>query len=103
MGTGLLTGCELEADSNTAPWSVDVNGTTDLKITNVGITNAFDENCIASGTRLSFSEVTATPDNSGEIGSVTLSGTGTAEGLGSAEAGGTLEAESPDNKTYGLT
>jgi hypothetical protein len=102
-GTGVLKGCQLIGHSNTAEgagsWTVDVT-TEHFTITNVQITDAFNEGCAAPGAILHFPEITAAPDNAEEISSVTISGLGESTGSGRAEATGTLTADQPG--TYGI-
>jgi hypothetical protein len=74
-GEGTFTGCELESDSTTTPWTVDVSST-DFVVTNVGITNNF-KNCLVPPANLSFPEVTASPEpEATKINCLKLSGNG---------------------------
>jgi hypothetical protein len=100
-GTGLLEGCELEANETNQP-DVDFEFGT-YRITSNVIQRTFQEGCIVPASLLTFPTITMTPDNAEAISSVTLSGEGIDDVTELAtEATGELEITGGDAGTYGI-
>jgi hypothetical protein len=74
-GTGVLTGCELESHSTNSPLTVDVTSS-DLRITNFEFNESFQGGCFMPASQRTFPEIMATPDATGAISALTLSGAG---------------------------
>jgi len=78
-GTGLLADCELVADSTNFLYHIAVTST-DFVVTKTGgtivINNTFDGNCIVPSAELTFEEITATPNSTSSIATISLHGDG---------------------------
>jgi hypothetical protein len=95
--------CSVTEDKSTgSPWLTHVTGTDRLSIVGTSI-DLTSKSCLLTEAAFAFPEIVATVNSTAAIGSISLSGTGTAEtnaGEGSVTVSGTLNAGGGTSETY---